>query len=176
MSQPNPMNNTSGNVMVTRLEGPAPAAEIARDIAKRSVWIALPIVTLGYAFWGAAGAASAGYGLAVVVVNFVLAAWMLAVAGRISFAAMAGAGMFGYLIRLGLIFVAVMAVKGAPWVNVTALGATLIVTHLGLLIWELRHISNSLAYPGLKPGRGGVADSPEAPKSDPSIDQSASAA
>jgi len=152
MSQHNPMSVPRGNVMVTRLEGPAPAAEIARDIAKRAVWIAPAIVSLGFAFWGAAGAASAGYGLAVVAVNFVLAAWMLAVAGRISFAAMAGAGMFGYLIRLGLIFIAVEAVKGASWINTTALGATLIATHLGLLVWELRHISNSLAYPGLKPG------------------------
>lgn len=164
------------DVMVTRLEGPAPAAEIARDIAKRSLWIALPIVIAGYGFWGAAGAASAAYGLAVVVVNFLLAAWLLAVGGRISFAAMAGAAMFGYLIRLGLIFIAVMAVKGASWVSVPALGATLIVTHMGLLIWELRHISNSLAYPGLKPGRGGAADQPAILQSDPPIDQSASAA
>ena len=35
-----------------------------------------------------------------------------------------------------------------------ALGVTLIVTHLGLLIWETRHVSASLAYPGLKPTGG----------------------
>ena len=33
-----------------------------------------------------------------------------------------------------------------------ALGLTLIVTHLGLLLWELRYVSASLAFPGLKPG------------------------
>jgi hypothetical protein len=33
----------------------------------------------------------------------------------------------------------------------TALGITVIVTHLGLLFWELRYVSASLAFPGLKP-------------------------
>ena len=33
----------------------------------------------------------------------------------------------------------------------TALGLTIIVTHLGLLFWELRYVSASLAFPGLKP-------------------------
>ena len=27
----------------------------------------------------------------------------------------------------------------------------LIVTHLGLLFWELRYVSGSMAFPGLKP-------------------------
>ena len=31
------------------------------------------------------------------------------------------------------------------------LGLTIVLTHLGLLTWETRHISNSLAFPGLKP-------------------------
>ena len=33
----------------------------------------------------------------------------------------------------------------------TALGITVLVTHLGLLFWELRYVSASLAFPGLKP-------------------------
>ena len=31
------------------------------------------------------------------------------------------------------------------------LGATLVVSHLGLLLWETRYVSASLAFPGLKP-------------------------
>ena len=54
--------------------------------------------------------------------------------------------------RLGLIFVAVLLVKDAPWVELVPLGITLIVTHLVLLFWEMRHVSSSLAFPGLKPG------------------------
>ncbi len=61
--------------------------------------------------------------------------------------------LFGYLVRLGLIFVAVYAVKDAAWISLPALGATIIVTHLGLLVWELKYVALSLAYPGLKPPR-----------------------
>jgi len=61
------------------------------------------------------------------------------------------ATMFGYLLRLGVLFVAVYAVKDTAWISLPALGAAIIVTHLGLLIWELRYVSISLAYPGLKP-------------------------
>ena len=93
--------------------------------------------------------------------------------GRISFAAMAGAAMFGYLIRLGIISGAVLLVRHDSWVQIVPLGVTLIVTHLGLLMWELRYVSGSYAYPGLKPTsrRNGVVS-----QAVPSADQSASAA
>jgi hypothetical protein len=42
-------------------------------------------------------------------------------------------------------------VQDAGWVEPTALGLTLVVTHLGLLVWELRFVSISLAHPGLRP-------------------------
>jgi hypothetical protein len=98
-----------------------------------------------------AGAASAAYAIALVVVNFLLAAWLLGAAARISYALVMGVALFGYIVRLGLIFVAVFAVKNASWVEPLPLGLTLIVTHLGLLLWELRYVSASLAYPGLRP-------------------------
>jgi hypothetical protein len=61
--------------------------------------------------------------------------------------------LFGYLLRLGLIFLAVILVKDASWISLPALGATIIVTHLGLLLWELKFVALSLAHPGLKPAR-----------------------
>jgi hypothetical protein len=45
----------------------------------------------------------------------------------------------------------VFAVRDAGWISLPALGATIIATHLGLLIWELKYLALSLAYPGLKP-------------------------
>jgi hypothetical protein len=101
--------------------------------------------------WGTAGAASALFAVVLVLVNFAAAAWSLAVAARINYALLMGVALFGYLLRLALIFAAVFAVKDASWVEPTALGLTLIVTHLGLLVWELRYVSASLAFPGLKP-------------------------
>jgi hypothetical protein len=66
---------------------------------------------------------------------------------------MMGAVLFGYLARLGLIFLAVLLVRDAGWISLGALGATIIVTHLGLLLWELKYVAISLAHPGLKPTR-----------------------
>ena len=144
------MSASQGNALLEPMSGPAPAMEIALDMAKRAVWLVPATAVIG-GFWGINGIVSSGYALAIVVVNFVLAAWMLSAASRISFALMAGAALFGYLLRLGLIFAAVMLVRNASWIEMVPLGITLIVTHLGLLFWELRFVSGSLAYPGLKP-------------------------
>ena len=138
------------NPLTLSMQGRAPAMEIAIDMAKRAKWL-IPLTVVIGGFWGTGGIASSSYALAIVVINFLLAAYMLAAAARISFALMAGAALFGYVLRLGLIFAAVMLVRNASWMEMVPLGITLIVTHLGLLFWELRYVSGSLAYPGLKP-------------------------
>ena len=63
----------------------------------------------------------------------------------------ASVALGGYVLRLGLIFLAVWLVKDMSWVAMVPLGITIIVTHLGLLFWEMRHVSASMANPGLKP-------------------------
>ncbi len=142
---------TTDDLMLVRLEGPSPAMAVAVDLARRSLWL-LPIVVVGSAaFWGLDGVASTLYALAIVVVNFLLSAWLLTVGGRISAAMMGAAAFFGFLLRLGLIMLAVLAVRSAAWVELVPLGLTLILTHLVLLFWELRHVSSSLAFPGLEP-------------------------
>jgi len=137
--------------MSQRLEGPAPVMEVARDLARRTTLVAPVFIVLGAVFWQTAGAASVAYGLAIVIVNFLLAAALLAWGGRVSFAMMGAAAMFGFLLRLGLIFLAVLLVKDADWVNMLPLGLTLIIAHLGILFWEMRYIGGTLAHPGLKP-------------------------
>ena len=86
-----------------------------------------------------------------MVVNFSLAAAMLAYAARISLGLMMFAALFGYLIRLGLILTAILLVRDASWVELVPMGITIIVAHLGLLFWEMKYISASLAFPALKP-------------------------
>lgn len=144
--------SSTNEPMLARLEGPSPAMAVAVDLAKRSLWLAPIVVFVSALFWGLDGVASTLYALAIVVANFLLSAWLLAVTGRISAAMMGAAALFGFLLRLGLIFLAVMLVRNQPWVELVPLGITLIVTHLVLLFWELRHVSSSLAFPGLKPG------------------------
>ncbi len=145
---------TAADPLSQRLEGPQPAVEIARDLARRGVLVAPVIIGFGAIFWGANGAASVGYALAIVVANFLLAAFMLGTAAQISLAMMGAAALMGFVTRLALIFLAVMLVKDLSWVELVPLGITLIVAHLGLLFWEMRYISGSLAYPGLKPRPG----------------------
>jgi hypothetical protein len=137
--------------MNVRIEGPSPALAVAVDLAKRSLWLLPVVVIVSAAFWGIDGVTSTLYGLAIVVVNFLLAGYLLAVTGRISAALMAGAALFGFLLRLGLIFAAVMLVRDAGWVELVPLGVTLIVAHLVLLFWEMRHVSATLSHPGVKP-------------------------
>lgn len=137
--------------MGVRIEGPSPAMAVAVDLARRAVWVLPVALVVSYGFWGSDGVWSTLYGVAIVVVNFLLAAWMLAVTGRIGSAAMGAAALFGFPLRLGLIMLAVLLVRDAPWVEMVPLGLTLIATHLVLLAWELRHVSGSLAFPGLKP-------------------------
>jgi hypothetical protein len=103
--------------------------------------------------WGAEGAWSAAFAIGLVLVNFLLSAMLIAYTAKISLGLMMGATLFGYLIRLGLISVAVVLVRDASWISLPALGATIIVTHLGLLLWELKYVAITLAHPGLKPAR-----------------------
>ena len=102
------------------------------------------------ASWGNAAIAVPASEEAIVLVNFALAAAIIAGAARISLGLLMGATLFGYLIRLGLIFLAVWIVRDADWISFPALGSTIIVTHLGLLFWEMKYVALSLAQPGLK--------------------------
>jgi hypothetical protein len=133
------------------MEGPSPAMQVALDIVKRGLWVAPVLILVGAVIWGADGGASVAYGLAIVLANFALSAGLIAWSSRISLALLMGTVLFGFLIRLAVIFLAVMVVRDASWMNLPALGLTIIVTHLGLLFWELKYVSASMAFPGLKP-------------------------
>jgi hypothetical protein len=93
--------------------------------------------------------------VALVLANFALSATLLAWSARVSLAVLMAAALGGYLLRLGLITAAVLAVIHQSWVVVIPLAFTLVITHLGLLVWETRYISATLAYPALKPRKAG---------------------
>ena len=139
-----------------RLEGPAPEQQLARDLARRAVPVAPVLLVIGALGWGYDGALSTGYGVALVVLNFLLAAAFLTWAGRISLGFLMGAALGGYILRLGLLAAAVLLVRDAGWVEPVPLGLTVVSTHLGLLVWETRYVSASLAFPVLKPRKGAL--------------------
>jgi hypothetical protein len=132
---------------------PAPEVEreLAFDMLKRGVWFAPVVLLLASLVWGAEGATSALLAIALVSVNLVLAALALSWAAKVSLTAIMAVSLGGFAVRMGLVTAVLFAVRDADWVDLTALGITVLVTHLGLLFWELRYVSASLAFPGLKP-------------------------
>ena len=56
-------------------EAPDPEVAIARDIAKHAVWALPALLLVSFLIWGVDGAISAAFAAAIVVVNFLFAAW-----------------------------------------------------------------------------------------------------
>jgi hypothetical protein len=133
----------------------SPAADVARDLAKRGAMILPVVVGVVALVSNIETAVSVGYAMAIILVNFLLSAYLLVWAARISLGLVASVALGGYVMRLALVFMAVWLVKDTAWVRMIPLGITIIVTHLGLLTWELRYVSATFAHPGLKPEVGG---------------------
>lgn len=138
------------STFTTADNGPAPEVDVSLDIVKRGAFVAPVLVAVCGVIWGADGAWSSAYAIALVLANFLLSALIIATTARISLALLMGATLFGYLVRLALIFLAVWLVHEHDWISLPALGATIIVTHLGLLAWELKYVAISLSQPGVK--------------------------
>jgi hypothetical protein len=128
--------------------------ELVSDMLRRGLPFVPAVLVLAGLIAGWSGVASAGYGMAIVAVNLVLSAISLAWAARTSPAALMAAALGGFLVRMGLVTVAILLVKDASWVSLVTLGVTVLLSQLGLLFWETRYVSASLAFPGLKPVPG----------------------
>jgi hypothetical protein len=131
---------------------PAVERDLAFDMVRRGLWAAPAIVLAAAVIWGGDGAWSALLAIAVVFVNLAVSALALSWAARVSATAIMAVAMFGFAVRMAVLTLVVYLVKDEPWIDLVALGVTILVTHLGLLFWELRYVSASLAFPGLKPG------------------------
>ncbi|MEL6984174.1 MAG: ATP synthase subunit I, partial [Actinomycetota bacterium] len=114
--------------------GPAPGAAIARDMVRRGLAILPFVVGATWLFADRATAASVAYGFGLILANFLLSAYLLAWAARISLGLVASVALGGYVMRLALIFVAVWLIRETSWVRMIPLGMTIIATHLGLLV------------------------------------------
>lgn len=148
---------------VTRLDGPPVEQHIAHDMVRRALPVIPVVLVVALLIGGIDSALSVGFGIGLALANFVISAAMLAWAARISIGLLMGVALGGYLVRLGLITTAVLLVKDLGWVQLVPLCLALLVAHLGLLAWEARFVSTSLAFPGLKP----PARNPSSKKSAP---------
>ncbi|MGZ4671530.1 MAG: hypothetical protein ACXV8K_02600, partial [Ilumatobacteraceae bacterium] len=93
--------------MAAPLPGPSPEVSVSNDMVKRGLIVAPVLIGLCSLIWGSDGAASCAYAIAIVLVNFAMAAGIVAVTAKISLRVMMASVLFGYLVRLALIFLAV---------------------------------------------------------------------
>lgn len=131
--------------------GRAVEMQLSTDLGRRGLMAAPVLCLIAGWIWGLDGLASAGFGLGLVIANFLLAAVIVSNAAKISVPLVMAGAMGGFLIRLGIIMVAVILVRDQSWISLPALGATIIVSHLGLLLWELKYVAISMAHAGVKP-------------------------
>ena len=127
--------------------------QVAFDMIRRGAPVLPLVIVAAGLIWGRNGALSAAFAVGVVLVNLVISAALMGWAARISPGVLMATVLFGFLVRMLLVTAAVVAVKDLDWVNLMALAVSLLVTHLGLLVLETRHVSASLAFPSLKPHR-----------------------
>ena len=90
-----------------------------------------------------------------MLINLLLSALMLGWAARQTPTILMTVALGGFFVRMGLVTLAIVAVRHAAWVVLTPMALAVLVASLGLLFWETRYVSASLAFPGLKPsGKG----------------------
>jgi hypothetical protein len=129
-----------------------PEKDLAFDMAKRAVPLAPFVLALAALAGGRDGFWSALLAVVVVVTNFVIAAYLLSWAARISPSMLMAAALGGFLLRMILVTVVILAVRHQPWIDLPIFAVAILGTHLALLTWELKYVSATLAYPSLKPG------------------------
>jgi hypothetical protein len=125
--------------------------ELAVDMAKRALPIAPLLIVVSALIWGADGAWSSLVAVAIVVLNLLTAAAAMTWAARRSMATLMAVALGGFVVRMAVIVAIVALLRDQPWINLVALAVNILVTQLGLLVLELRYVSASLAFPGLKP-------------------------
>jgi hypothetical protein len=125
--------------------------DIALDLVKHGLLIAPVVILVAGLVSGWDGTASAAIALGIVCLNFTLAALSVGWAAKISPVMVGGVALGGYVVRLGLILVALVLLRHVSWIVLPWLGFTLVGAHLALLFWEMRYVSMSLAAPGLRP-------------------------
>jgi hypothetical protein len=126
-------------------------SRIAVDLAKKAA-IASPFVIAALGIWrGPDAALGAALALGIVIANFLLSAALLGWTAHHAPHALTGVAMLSFLGRLVLITVIGVGIKALGVVDWPVFCFTLLASYFVLLFWELRSVSLTLAYPGLKP-------------------------
>lgn len=109
---------------------------LARNTVKRAVFVAPVLMLVFLATSGWLGLWSSALGVAVIVVNFLLAGAILSISARISLSVYHAAALFGFFLRLGLIILSMLLIARLVEIDRLAFGITAVVAYLALLSWE----------------------------------------
>jgi hypothetical protein len=138
-------------IFMTAPSTPPVERQVAHHIVRHGLVVAPLIVAVAAVLRGRNGAISAAIALAIVLVNFLVAAALLDRAAPAGPTALGIAAAVGYVVRLSLIVAALVALRHRSWIDLPTLGVVLVGTHVGLLFWEMKYLSLTLAAPALRP-------------------------
>ena len=108
----------------------------ARQTVSRAVLLGPLIIAVAWLLRGPGSAAASAVGVAIVVVNFLLAGAILSRAATVSLKVYHAAALLGFVVRLGLITVSMFAIASVFEVDRPAMGISAIVAYFALLTWE----------------------------------------
>lgn len=109
---------------------------MALNIIKPALIVGPLIVVFAWLVSDLAAALSAAAGVLIVVLNFLLAGWLLSRAATVSMQTYHAVALFGFFIRMGFIALSMFAVAWVFEVDRRAMGVAAIVAFLGLLVIE----------------------------------------
>lgn len=108
-------------------------AILARHIVARAVYVGPVLIAIFWLTRGWDGAWSSALGVTAVIVNFLLAGWILSISARMSLAAYHAAALIGFILRLGLLTVTMLLIARFVPIDRLAFGITAVVAYLVLI-------------------------------------------
>jgi hypothetical protein len=135
------------------VETPDVERQVALDLARRGALIAPVVIIVAGLIAGWDGVLSAAIALAIVLLNFLAAAAIMTRAAKSGPGALGAAAAGGFAVRMAVILIALVVLHNQPWIDMPVFGIVLVGSVLGLLFWEMKYVSLTLAAPGLRPAR-----------------------
>jgi len=109
---------------------------VARHIIKRALVVGPIIVVVAWLLTDPLGALSAAIGVGIVVVNFLIAGWILSRAAKVSMQTYHVAALFGFFLRMGFIALSMFGVAWIFEVDRRAMGVAAVAAFFALLTLE----------------------------------------
>jgi hypothetical protein len=108
-------------------------------------WVAPAGGVVGFLLAGPKGAAGVAVGVLLAFLNFAASALILSRTARVSLPALQAGALFGFLLRLGCIAVALVLLRRIHSLDFAALGLALCLGHLAFMTVEARYLGRAMS-------------------------------